>query len=223
MNISARLSACVLALALPLIASQPAAACGDTPILGEVCTFAFNFCPNGFLPADGRQYPIAQNQALYSLLGTTFGGDGRSTFGVPDLRGRAVVGTGQGLGLSNVIPGQMRGAEAVALNTAQMPAHTHVASVTQPSVALAVNAKAAPATAGTPAAGMQLGDSGRSPVYVASSTAGNNVALSGVSATASGTTVTNAPAGNSQPVPTVPPELGMTVCIAAQGIYPQRP
>lgn len=229
----ARALSLACAIALPLIAAQPAAACGSEPTLGEICTFGFNFCPQGFLPANGSLVSINQNQALFSLLGVYYGGDGRTTFGVPDLRGRAVVGTGQGAGLSNVNLGQMRGAEQATLSVNQMPNHTHATqytspSVTQPTVNVAVTAKLAGATAGTPAATLQLGDTGRAPIYVASSAAGNNVALAGVSATASGVALSGggvaiAATGGNQPVATLPPELGLTVCIASQGIYPMRP
>lgn len=219
MNQQTRTLTLACALALPLIVSQPAAACGSEPFLGEICTFGFTFCPNGFMPANGSLLPINQNQALFSLLGTYYGGDGRNTFGLPDLRGRTVVGTGQGPGLSNVTLGQIRGIEQVTLNVNQMPAHTHAATLTAPSVS--VNAKLAAATTGTPAATLQLGDAGRNAVYVASSATGNNVAIGGVSVT--GGSVVNATAGGNAPVATLPPELGMTVCIATQGIYPSRP
>ncbi len=225
------------AVALPLIAAQPAAACGSEPYLGEICTFGFNFCPQGFLPTNGSLLPISQNAALFSLLGTTYGGNGSTTFALPDLRGRAVVGTGQGPGLSNVNWGQTRGVEQETLTINQMPAHTHAAtftapSVTQPTVSVTMNAKQASATDSLPQAGMLLatGASSGHPatIYIGSAAAGPNVAMGGVSATASGASlsgggVTNAVAGGNQPVATLPPELGMTVCIASTGIYPTRP
>ena len=85
------------------------AACAEQPFLGEICTFTFGFCPQGFLPANGQLLPINQNQALFFLLGTSFGGDGQTTFAVPDLRGRTVLGTGQGVGLPNIALGQTGG------------------------------------------------------------------------------------------------------------------
>jgi hypothetical protein len=76
------------------LSSPAAASCGSNlPYIGQVCTFAFDFCPKGFIPADGRVLPIIQHQALFALFGTTYGGDGITTFAVPDLRGRTVVGT----------------------------------------------------------------------------------------------------------------------------------
>jgi len=226
----ARALSLACAIALPLIAAQPAAACGSEPILGEICTFGFNFCPNGYLPADGRLVQIQQNSALYSLFGTYFGGDGRVTFAVPDLRGRAVVGTGITAGSGTQVQlGQVRGAEQASLTVNQMPAHSHAAQVTQPSVNVTLNAKQANATDASPQAGQQLGiaaTGGRpatATIYAGSGAEGANVALGGLSASASGTGVAIGQAGASQPVPILPPELGMTVCIAAQGIYPQRP
>lgn len=95
------------------------------PFLGEIDLFAGNFAPRNWARCEGQILPIAQNQALYSLLGTTYGGDGRTTFALPDLRGRTPVGPGQGPGLSNRQLGQKGGIENVTLTTAQMPSHNH--------------------------------------------------------------------------------------------------
>jgi hypothetical protein len=94
-----------------LIASivGPVEANCSSPFLGEICTFASDFCPRGFVVADGRLLSINENQALFGLLGTTFGGDGQTTFAIPDLRGRIVVGTGQGTGLPAITLGQTGG------------------------------------------------------------------------------------------------------------------
>jgi microcystin-dependent protein len=93
--------------------------------IGQLMLFAGNFAPRGWAFCHGQLLSIAQNSALFSLLGTTYGGDGQTTFGVPDLRGRAPIGMGQGPGLSNITQGEMAGAAAVTLTTAQMPAHSH--------------------------------------------------------------------------------------------------
>src|SRR5262245_39230998 len=80
-----------------LLAAGPTradASCGFSPFLGQICTFAFSFCPKGFLPAEGQILPILQNTALFALIGTAYGGDGKSTFALPDLRARTVVGAG---------------------------------------------------------------------------------------------------------------------------------
>ncbi|WP_460582385.1 phage tail protein [Hymenobacter arcticus] len=95
------------------------------PILGEIRAVGFNFAPYNWALCDGSLLQIRQNTALFSLLGITYGGDGQNTFGLPDLRGRAVVHVGQGPGLSRYTQGQVSGTENVTLNAPQMPTHTH--------------------------------------------------------------------------------------------------
>src|SRR6187455_3404652 len=96
-----------------------------TPFLGEIRMFGGNFAPRGRAFCNGQILPIAQNTALFSILGTTFGGNGQTTFALPDLRGREPVGVGQGPGLSDIQLGQMSGTENVTLVTANLPAHNH--------------------------------------------------------------------------------------------------
>lgn len=105
-------------------ASAPAFASSE-PFIGEIAAFGSDFCPTGWTPADGRLINISQNTALFSLLGTYFGGDGRANFALPDLRGRIVIGRGQGPGLSDYAIGQPGGSEAVTLTTNEMPSHAH--------------------------------------------------------------------------------------------------
>jgi len=100
-------------------------ALSDEPFIGEVRWFAGNFAPRGWTECNGQLLQISQNTALFSLLGTTYGGDGRSTFGVPDLQGRAMVHEGIGPGLSNRRLGQKSGAETETLTVSQMPSHGH--------------------------------------------------------------------------------------------------
>ena len=98
--------------------------------LGEIRLFAFAYAPADFLPCDGRLLAISQYQALYSVIGTTYGGDARVTFGIPDLRGRSPVAVGKPAdSLNTYVLGQAVGAEAVTLTDAQIPAHTHTVSV----------------------------------------------------------------------------------------------
>ncbi|MCC2615869.1 tail fiber protein [Aestuariibacter halophilus] len=120
----------VLPLALLMGTSVPAQACDAEPFLAEVCPVAFNFAPRGWASLEGQLLAINTNQALFSLLGTNYGGDGRTTFGLPDARGRTVIGAGQGPGLSNYRLGATGGAQVVTLNVAQMPSHNHVATTT---------------------------------------------------------------------------------------------
>jgi microcystin-dependent protein len=94
--------------------------------LGQIMLAGFNFAPRGFAFCNGQLLSIAQNTALFSLLGTTYGGDGQTTFALPDLRSRVPIHFGQGAGLPSYAEGQVGGAEAVTLQTSQMPSHGHV-------------------------------------------------------------------------------------------------
>src|SRR5213075_1551397 len=96
------------------------------PYVGEIRMFGGNFAPAGWMFCEGQLLPISENETLFNLLGTTYGGDGQSTFALPDLRGRAPVHMGQGQGLSNYNEGQVSGAEALTLVTNQIPQHTHL-------------------------------------------------------------------------------------------------
>ena len=120
-----RIGTLCLALAGGLALAQPASAQSSACILGEVRWFAGNFEPQSWRFANGQLLPLAQNQALFSILGNTYGGSFPVNFALPDLRGRMVVGTGQGPELSNRTLGQQGGAEQIALTEAQLPSHTH--------------------------------------------------------------------------------------------------
>ncbi len=117
-------SAGVLSVIVPLLSPVTATA-QEQPYLGDVKIMGFNFCPRGWLPAEGSLVAIAQNQALFSLYGTMYGGDGRTTFGLPDFRGREVVNSGTGAGLLPINQGARRGSEGFNLGVAQMPQHSH--------------------------------------------------------------------------------------------------
>ena len=95
------------------------------PFIGQISIYAFNFAPRGWMPCDGRLLPIAQYQALFALIGTTYGGDGRTTFALPDLRGRIVVGPGNGPGLTPKTLGEMSGTETNTLLVTNLPPHNH--------------------------------------------------------------------------------------------------
>src|SRR5262245_24305688 len=101
------------------------------PYLGCIFMFAGNFAPNGYAYCNGQLLAISQNTALFSLLGTTYGGDGRTTFALPDLRGRAPIGFGQGPGLPNYDLGSVVGSPSVTLTTSQLPAHSHPVQASQ--------------------------------------------------------------------------------------------
>lgn len=115
-----------------LVAASSVQACASDPLLGSICIVPYvRGCPYGFVPADGRQIAISQYSALYALIGTTFGGNGSTYFNVPNLNGRTPVGVGAATpSTSQVQLAQTRGAEAVTLSAAQLPAHTHPATFT---------------------------------------------------------------------------------------------
>ncbi len=101
------------------------------PFIGEIRIFSGNFAPLGWALCQGQLLPISQNTALFSIVGTMYGGDGVRTFALPDLRGRAVLGVGQGPGLSPYTQGQIGGVENQTLTTQQMPAHSHAVNATE--------------------------------------------------------------------------------------------
>lgn len=171
------------------------------PFLGQVYLVGYNFAQRGFALCSGQLLPIAQNTALFSLLGTFFGGNGTTTFGLPDLRGRTAIGMGQGNGLSNRSIGQMGGSETNTLTAAELPAHTHDATLHGESGA----------PSGTNPSGMMLGLAN---IYVAPGAAPDR-ALASQSITVSQT-------GNNMPVNNMQPFVVMNYEIALQGLYPSR-
>ncbi len=168
------------------------------PFIAEVRLFAGTFAPRGWADCNGQLLPINQNQALFALLGTTYGGDGRVTFALPNLQGRAAIHAGQGPGLTNRNLGETGGAATSTLTTAQIPAHHHALRGTSP------------ATTGTPGPTVALAEtSGGAKVY---RPAGNLVAM--------GAPLANA--GGGQPHENRQPYLGMRYIIALQGVFPSR-
>jgi len=166
--------------------------------LGQIKSFGYNFEPADWMFCDGRSLPISRYQALFSLLGTTFGGDHQTTFNLPDLRGRIAIGSGQGPGLPNYPQGQKGGVEQVTLTVAQLPAHNHtIKASSDSSVSTPANNFIGPVDDRfkgfdlTPEASL------------------NAAALSKV--------------GSSQPHNNLPPYLVTNWCICVNGIYPSRP
>ena len=119
-------AASIAALAISTLFSQPVFA--QEPFIGEIRFFGGNFAPRGWALCDGQLLAISQNSALFSILGTTYGGDGRTTFALPDMRGRGPLHPGNGSGLSSFRLGQRGGRETVTLNQNQLPSHTHSGS-----------------------------------------------------------------------------------------------
>jgi microcystin-dependent protein len=192
------------------------------PYIGQIIQGGWNFAPRGYAFCNGQSQSIAQNTALFSLLGTTFGGNGTTTFNLPNLQGRSMVHWGTGAGLSPIQLGESAGTENVTLTSNQMPAHTHTATFNGSSSTLSATTTAA--TTQSPSAGSVLGrakdNTGTAIPFIyapAGSTA--SAALAGLNVAG---TVTNAPAGGSQPLGIRNPYLGITHVIALQGIFPSR-
>lgn len=189
------------------------------PFIGQIQTFGFNFPPMGWAFCDGQIMSIAQNTALFSLLGTTYGGNGQTTFALPDLRGRSVVHPGTGPGLSNISWGQASGTENVTLITTNMPAHVHALvngqAIVNTSV-LATNNGNGSNTTDNGANG--FGDSGNMPEIYRESPSGSN-RVGGVTSVISGTTSIS---GGNIPFPIRNPYLGIYTSIALVGIFPSR-
>jgi microcystin-dependent protein len=177
----------------------------------------YNFAPQGWAFCHGQILPIAQNAALFSLLGTTYGGDGQTTFALPDLRGRLSPGAGQGPGLSNYDLGQTGGTESVTLTTNQMPAHTH--TITLSNLAATANVKGAAGNRQSPVGNVPaIEAAGVTATY---SNAAPDAAMAADALSVSGT-ATAAPAGSGLPFSISPPYVTLNYCIALQGIFPSR-
>lgn len=174
--------------------------CTASPLLGQLAIFPYNFAPRGWAACEGQLLAINSNQSLFSLLGTTYGGDGRTTFGLPDLRGRTVIGSGTGAGLASRTRGAKFGAESVILSVANMPAHTH---------AVTVNASDEDGEETDPT-GQYLG-AAQDDLYMGSS----NTTMA-ADAVIAGT------AGGSTSITNMPPVQVLGYYIALQGVFPSR-
>lgn len=172
-----------------------------TPFIGEIRMFGFGRTPQNWQACDGSLLSIAEYETLFMLIGTTYGGDGQNTFGVPDLRGRLPLHQGQGPGLSNYVLGQISGTESVTLIGPQMPAHTHTLVATTAAATTTAPAGLLPAAV--------AGD-----VFYATSTAGGTAVLMDTQSTT--TTGGNLPHANLMPTLTV------QYCISTAGVFPQQ-
>lgn len=169
--------------------------------VAEIRIFAGNFAPTGWAQCNGQLLPISQNTALFSLLGTYYGGDGKSTFGLPNLEGSAPLQQGQGGGLSERFLGEVGGSAVVTLVSTELPAHTHTVQ------AAPSGGQASPAGNAWASAGF-----GRPAVYGASAPA-TNVLMSPLAVSI---------AGSGLPHNNMPPYLALTFIVALQGIFPPR-
>ena len=167
------------------------------PYVGEIRMFAGNFAPAGWVFCDGQLLPISENETLFNLIGTTYGGDGQSTFAVPDLRGRIPIHAGTGPGLSSRILASSGGAEEVTLTVNQIPAHSHV-----------VLASGAAASSGNPSGN------------VSATTSPTNVYSTSLQTAQNMNNAAIAPAGGSQPHSNLMPALCVNFIISLFGIFP---
>lgn len=171
----------------------------SSPFLGELRLMSFNFAPKGWAFCDGQLLAISQNQALFALLGTTYGGNGQTTFALPDLRGRAPMHAATSFA-GSVVLGEAGGAESVTLSASQLPAHTHALAASSDLANASVPGGALPAA--KPRGGMNRYAAGGGDTVMAPSSL--------------------ASAGGSQPHPNLQPFTVLTWAIALQGIFPSR-
>jgi microcystin-dependent protein len=171
-----------------------------TPFVGQISLVGFNFEPQGWAYCDGRLLAIADYSVLFALIGTTYGGNGTTNFGLPDLRGRIIVGVGQGASLTNRVIGESAGTESVTVNASQMPTHTH-----------AVACNTGGGTSGVPTGLVPAPDPG------AGSAPYSGGAPDGfMSASAMGTT------GQNQSHTNVQPYIALNYCISLFGVFPSQ-
>ena len=175
----------------------------SSPFIGEIRTFGFNFAPEGWAPCNGQLLQISQNEALFAVIGTTYGGDGQSTFGLPNLQGAAPMHWGTGNAGFTTTVGETLGQPTVSLTLAQIPAHTHGLQTAQPSTVAQ--------STGVPSAATWLGNS---------SGKGYSDSTSPVNTTFAAAAIGNT--GGAQPHANVPPVLAVNICIALFGIFPSR-
>lgn len=196
MKLRSAILACTL-IGAGFAAAPDAAA--DEPFVGELRLYGNNFCPRGWAPANGAMLPISQNSALFSLLGTIYGGDGRTTFALPNLNDRAPVGDGNGPGLTPYRIGQTGGSSQTTLTSQNVPAHTHDLRASNDAVDT------------HDGEGDYFGNFGGFTAYGDSTSGGtmNDNAVSSVG-------------GGNVPINLEQPTLTMNWCIALTGIYPSR-
>lgn len=170
------------------------------PFVAEIRIFPFNFAPKGWAFCDGQILPLSQNTALFSLLGTTYGGDGKSNFALPNAQGNVIMGPGQGPGLSLHDEGETGGSETVSLLESEIPSHSHGAM------------------------GNAIPGNQTSPIGNSVAQGGNRSSLSYQNGTPTLVPFRDlAPSGGDQPHNNMQPYLTLNFCIALQGVYPPRP
>ncbi len=185
---------------LSLFAAGPALAQANNQYLGQIIMVGFTFCPQNWADANGQIMSISSNTALYSLFGTTYGGNGTTTFGLPDLRGRVPMHVGQGPNLPANVQGEVLGAPTTTLTVAQMPSHNH-----------SLNASAAAPTTNDPSGNLLATYGAGQHIYVPGA-AGKVMSPAAIGFT-----------GGGQPFDQYQPSLVLRYCVALTGIFPPRP
>lgn len=195
---------------LPLVAvstclALPAPAqAGFEPFVGQLMLTGGNFCPAGWLPASGQLLAIADNDVLFALIGTTYGGDGQTTFALPNLNGRSVISQGTGPGLPTYVMGQTTGSTGFTLTTSNLPAHTHLGTL-----------RAVPAAGNTVTpTGNSLALAPTGTNIYSTATPSNNMNAGDVVLQAT---------GGGQAISHQSPALVLRYCIATEGVFPSRP
>ncbi len=212
---------------------------GLEPFVGEISYVGFDYAPNGWMQCNGQSLPVSQYSALFSLLGTKYGGDGIQTFKLPDLRGKVAIHQGQSPGGSTFTIGQSAGFENITLTIGNMPAHTHPATATSNSTSTVAPGATATSTlkavnadpnASTPQGNSLANGARGANVYsstapsVSMNAASIETSLSGINVTTTTTTdVTVGAAGGSQPFSIMQPYTVVNCIIATEGVYPSRP
>lgn len=174
----------------------------STPYVGEIRIFACNFAPQGWYDCEGQLLSIADNDVLFNLIGTTWGGDGQTTFALPDLRGTVPVHMGQGPGLTPRVIGERAGTETVTLSLPQLPAHSHGWTATT-----------AAASTGAPSSSVQLAAVSGDALYT-----GDVSGIAPIACAANAVSI----AGSSQPHDNTMPTLPLRICISSVGLYPSQ-
>lgn len=215
--------------------------------MGTIMPVGFNYAPRGWMFCNGQTVPIAQNSAMFALLGTMYGGDGQNTFGLPDLRGRTPFGSqAQGPGLQNIVQGEKAGTNnvtvigngsvTVSLTAANLPAHTHPATLNLSGVNPVIQVSTAPTggqqamASGSSLAQSPTGGAGQANIFTAAPT--GSLPLGGTSLSGTGSVTVDANTGGGQPlaapvttqaqISIMPPYLGLNYIIAMEGIFPSR-
>lgn len=181
-------------------------------LIGTIKLFAGNFAPRGYMLCNGQILSISQNTALFSILGTTYGGNGQTTFALPNLQGTVPIGVGTDRGGTTYVEGQIGGSSTVTLTTQQMPAHVHAGPGT-------MSVSPANATDSVPARGMSIATPGSLVSRQFTGTLGFATSTPSVDLT---TGITTAAAGGTQPMPNMQPYLVLNYIICVEGVFPSR-